>query len=453
MRSAGLQRCLMYDNLNKRQMRPANAARFGGAVRRTLVCHILNNSAQFIHSYLIYGTQDKDRMVILKKFIKVFAIIVVSLAVIVYGGVFLGHKVFFTEETSNVPTIEAVSNDRFTLGVQAHPVHPETLETFIPVLAEQLRRYNEIAPELWPNNPLVNQSLIIEGLRSKKFWLIEPDGSVTPLKKDEALSYGFTRNAYVDGFSFFDDGMYYAFSDEDLTNFLKWEKYLHLGTHDVSLFVTHEGFHRTTQGNWKSMDEIANRGRSEFLENIPARAKRNLMQKQILAAVNNPGDTQLILEALATYVDWKTYFPDDYNNAIYFERFEGTANYYEYVTGLYMGYPNRIRNSTDLDGALALLASREDVYVGYGVVRESYTVSGFACVLLDRLESDWKERLMDDPAATPIEMLYQHFIDEPLPEPKQLTQSEIDAVAEEIEKQNVNLVLPRLFRFFYDLLF
>ncbi|MCL2050866.1 MAG: hypothetical protein FWG91_03905 [Lachnospiraceae bacterium] len=388
----------------------------------------------------------------MKKSIKVFLIIIASLAVIIYGGVFLGHKVFFTEETSNVPTIEAVANDKFILGVQAHPVHPATLDAFIPVLAEQLRRHNEIAPELWPGNPLVNQSLIVEGLRSKKFWLISPDGSVTPLKKDDALSYGFTRNAYVDGFSFFDGGMYYAYSDEDLTNYLKWQKYLHLGTHDASLFVTHEGFHRT-QSNWQVMNEVSNRGRNEFLENIPARAKRTLLQKQILAAVNNPGDKQLILEALATYADWKTQFPDDYHNSIYFERIEGTANYYEYVTGLYMGYPDQIKNSMDLDSALALLASREDIYVGYGLIRECYTVSGFACVLLDRLESDWKERLMDDPYATPIEMLYQHFINEPLPEPKQITQSEIDAVAEEIQKLNVSLVLPRLFRLFYDILF
>jgi|GEM_PF-520846 len=390
--------------------------------------------------------------VLMKKFIKVFIIIIASLAIIIYGGVFIGHKIIFTEETSSVPTIEAVANDRFLLGVQAHPLQPATLEAFIPVLAEQLRLYNEIAPELWPNNPLVNQSLIIEGLRSKKFWLITPDGVATPLKKNDALSYGFIRNAYVDGFSFFDGGMYYAFSDEDLTNYLKWQKYLHLGTHDAALFVTHEGFHRT-QSKWPVMSEISNRERGEFLENTPARAKRALLQKQILAAVNKPGDTQLILEALATYVDWKTQFPDEYKNSLYFERIEGTANYYEYVTGLYMGYPEQIKNSTDLDSALALLASRDDVYVGYGLVRECYTVSGFACVLLDRLESEWKERLMNDPVATPIEMLYQHFVNELLPAPIQLTQAEIDAVAEEIQKQSVSRVLPRLFSLFYDILF
>ena len=172
-----------------------------------------------------------------------------------------------------------------------------------------------------------------------------------------------------------------------------------------------------------------------------------------MAAVHNPADTQLILAALATYADWKTQFPDEYKNSLYFERIEGTANYYEYITGLYMGYPEQIKNSDDLDIALALLASRDDVYVGYGLVRECYTVSGFACVLLDRLESDWKERLMEDPEATPIEMLYQHFINEPLPAPEQLTPAEIDAVAEEIQKLTVSRVLPRLFSLFYDILF
>ena len=75
----------------------------------------------------------------MKKFIKVFVIIIASLAIIIYGGVFLGHKLIFTEETSNVPTIEPVTNNQFLLGVQAHSLQPATLESFIPVLAEQLR--------------------------------------------------------------------------------------------------------------------------------------------------------------------------------------------------------------------------------------------------------------------------------------------------------------------------
>jgi len=394
----------------------------------------------------------------MKKFLRVLFIIVVSLVVLVYGSVFLGHKVIFKEKTSVVPTIQPVTDGTFTFGVQAQATQPATIDDFIPLLAKQVKRYNEIAPALWADNAVVNQSLVVEGLRSKKFWLIAPDGVVTPLSKAEALSYGFTRNAYVDGFSFFDGGMYYAIAEEELTNYLKWQKYLHLGTYDAVLFLTHEGFHKKEQSKWRVMSDIPNRGRGEFLENTPERAKRALLQKQILKAVSEPGDTRLILDALATYADYKIQFPDDYKNSPHFDRVEGAAYYYELVTGLYLGYPDQVKNKDDLDRALALLATREDIYVWHGLVSEGYTIGGFSCVLLDRLEpqaleSDWKRRLMDDPEATPIEMLYRHFKDETLPAPKQLTQAEIDTVSEAIQKSKEAGVKPQVFRFLYDLLF
>jgi hypothetical protein len=390
----------------------------------------------------------------LKKVIMILLIILVSFAVIIYGGVFLGHKVIFPINTSNVPTIQAVSDGVFQFGPQAHLTQPETIDEYIPVLAMQLKRYNEIAPGLWPDNALINQSAIAEGIRSRKFWLISPDGDIKPLSKKEALSYGINRQAYTGGFSFFKGGLYLAVSEEDLTNYLTWQKYLHLGTYDSILFLTHEGFHATEQGVWQYWEgTVANSGRNGFLENIPARAKRDLLQRQLLKAVSKPGDTQLILDALATYVDWKEQFPEEYKNSVYFDRIEGTANYYELVTGLYCGYPDQVKNSEDLERAIALLATRNDIYVRHGLVTECYTVGGFACVLLDRLESDWKERLMNDPYATPTEMLLQHFNNETLPVPRQLTQSEIDAVAEEIQKPDENRGMPLLFKALYDMLF
>ena len=95
----------------------------------------------------------------MKKFLKALkalAIIVVLLAALVYGGVFLGHKVFFKEETSNVPTIQPARNAEFTLGVQAH-TQPQTMDEYIDLFARQIARYNEIAPELWADSALVNR--------------------------------------------------------------------------------------------------------------------------------------------------------------------------------------------------------------------------------------------------------------------------------------------------------
>lgn len=374
------------------------------------------------------------------------------MAAIVYGGVFLGHKVIFKEESSTVPTIQAATDGTLTLGVQAHSAHPTTVEELLPIIAQQLKTYNEIAPTLWPSGAVTNQSLIIEKIRGNKLWLITPDGNITPIQKDDVAGYGAYRQAYVDGFSFYEGGLYYAIADEDVANVLKWQQYLHLGTHDTILFLSHEAFHSKEQGaKWAMMDDVPNRGRDEFLGYTPARAKRDLLQRQLLTAVSEPGDTRLILDALATYADWKVQFPDDYANSVYFDRIEGTAYYYELISGLYAGYPDQIANKNDIDRALKLLATREDIYVWHGLVAEGYIVGGFASVLLDRYVENWAVQLMADPTATPIEMLYQHFEGETLPSPVQLTQAEIDAVGAEIQEGKDTR--PRLFRFLYDILF
>jgi hypothetical protein len=390
-----------------------------------------------------------------KKGLKVFVIIVVVLVALVYGGVFLGHKVIFKEDFSTIPTIEAVTDGTMTFGVQAHPAQPDTVEDFIPVLAQQLRSYNEIAPELWYNNAIVNQTLFIEKIRGNKFWKIAPDGTATPLSKKEFKGYmgdyGFSRMSYVDGFNAFDGGMYLAIADVDVKNVLKWQKYLHLGTYDAAITFTHENFHGAEQEKWQFIGDVPNSEREEFLEDTAARAKRELLQKQLLRAVSEPGNTQLILDVLATYEDWKVQFPEDYKNAVYFDCIEGTAFYFELISSLYIGYPDQIKSRDDVDRAIALLATREDVYVDYGLVKEGYNVGGFACVLLDRLDDSWQERLVSTPNATPMEMLAEHFKGETLPEPRQITQAEIDAVGEKI--QNLPGTPAGLFRFLYDVLF
>ena len=389
----------------------------------------------------------------MKKLVKVLLIIVISLAIIVYGGVFLGHKVLFPITKSTVPTIPVLTDNTFTFGPQAHLSQPKTIEDYISVLAEQMARYNKIAPELWPGNALVDQSAIVESLKSEEFWMISPDGTVTPLTKNEVLNYGISRAAYINGFSFYEGGVYLAVDEESLTNYLTWQRYLHLGTYDPFLFYTHEGFHKREQPKWQIAEEINNRNRNSFEENIPARAKRVLLQKQLMKAVSQPGDTAPILDALATYVDWKKQFPDDYKNSVYFDRIEGTANYFEIVTGLCSGYPDQIINKRGIDRAFKLLATREDAYLRYGLIKESYTLGAFACALLDRIESDWKERLMKDPTATPIEMLLRHFNDESLPAPQQITREEINAVTKEIQKKPENRGMPLFFTFLYDILF
>jgi hypothetical protein len=132
---------------------------------------------------------------------------------------------------------------------------------------------------------------------------------------------------------------------------------------------------------------------------------------------------------------------------------EGTAYYYELISCLYASYPEKINDRESLNRALALLATREDIYVVAGLVTEGYHIGGFACVLLDRFEDDWQERLTADAEMTPIEMLSRRFADASLPAPRQPTAEEISAVEDEINQESKQSGTPNLFKMLYDLLF
>ncbi|MDR1578885.1 MAG: hypothetical protein LBS35_00890 [Synergistaceae bacterium] len=76
------------------------------------------------------------------------------------------------------------------------------------------------------------------------------------------------------------------------------------------------------------------------------------------------------------------------------------------------------------------------------IVTEGYHIGGFACVLLDRFENDWQERLMADAETTPIEMLSRRFAGANLPAPRQ-------PADEEIKESGAS----GLFKMLYNLLF
>ena len=379
------------------------------------------------------------------KILKVSLISIVSLVLIVYGGVFVGYKALVNQVSEAPgtpavePSIEPVTNGRFTLGPQAHASHPTTLKEFMPTLARQLATYNKVAPELWPDNTNVNQTLVVEDLTNETYWLIKPDGAFAEVSEKDVAHYGYERQAYPNGFSFFTGGMYLALTEEELADPSSWQKYLHLGSYDAIIWLIHEGFHEA-QRAWAETG-LTNGDREDHLDDIPARVQRAQLQKQLFHAVSHPGDTGAILAALATYEDWKTRFPKDYEDSLNADRYEGTALYYEMVASLLVGYPDQVKNLKDVDEALTLLATREDAHLGHGLVIEGYSIGGFSSVLLDRLDPEWKQRLVADPAATPIELLRQHFADQKLPAPTQLSQAEIDEITQNIAATGQELTI------------
>jgi hypothetical protein len=316
-----------------------------------------------------------------------------------------------------------VDSAGFIFGKKAYSFHPETVDEFVPIFAGQLARYNKAAHLLWPDNAVIDKSVILEDVDTNRFWLIIPDGTVEVLSEEDIETLGVSRRDAPDDFSFYEDGIYITISKKSIREQVGGEK-LHVGAYDSILWLTHEGFHKWEQdGKWNSpkSEDIPNPGRDEFLNDISARAKRNLLQRQIMQAVAENGNTALILDALATYEDYKVQNADDYRLIPYFDRIEGTAAYFEVASSLYIFYPDQIKSEEDLERAFAYLAQYEDNYLNLGIVSESYNIGTFVGALLDRVDENWKEHIRQEPLLTPMEILALHYKDETLPEPRQLT--------------------------------
>jgi hypothetical protein len=388
----------------------------------------------------------------------------VAIVVVAYGTVLVGHKVIFPIESSTTPTIDPIEDDSFHFGVQFHEKE-SNMEEFMKTLAQQMANYQARAAELWPDNKVTDKYVIAECIESGELWLLSPEGEVKKLSKDEAQSYGFVSSAYSDAFSPFEgngiSGMYLAVSEEDLNNYLVFQKYLHLGTYDVFLTYAHELFHMTEQDDaskWAAPDSISNPERSAYYEEVDARAKRYLLQEQLAAAISDAGNREkLILDALATYKDYKEKFPNDYDMTTYFDRIEGTAYYFELKSALYAGYPEQVKNPEDLYNALGLLVTRADIYRAVGAISESYRVGAFASVLLDEVSDDggaaWKKELMENAEVSPMDILEQRYAGKTLPEPQEMT-SELKAeFAQKLEAAEKKGGPTGLFRMFYNLMF
>jgi len=321
---------------------------------------------------------------------------------------------------------------------------PERVSAFVPIFAEEMARYSKSAHLCWPDNAVVGKSVVMEDVDTNSFWLIGPDGLVTELAEEDVEEMGISRREMPDDFSFYEDGMYISVSDQSVKDKYGWDK-PHVGSYDSILWLIHEGFHKWEQdGKWdKSGPESEfNPDREEFFLDIPARAKRNQLQQQLMRAVAEPGSTGLILDALATFEDYKIQNADDYQSALYYDRIEGTAQYFEVVSSLYIFYPEPIKDTKDLERAFAHLATHEDSYIKLGVISESYSIGLFACMLLDGLVGDWKERIMRESYITPLEILSSYYENEILPEPKQPTEDEIESVTEDV-REKVRFLIER----------
>lgn len=396
------------------------------------------------------------------KIIKFLFLTFIGLILLGLLAVYVGHKWIYPIPYSETQTVPDIKSDGFCLGIGCQQ-QPKTADEFIKIFADQVKNYNQNAASFWPDNKVTNLYALVQSIEHNKAWMVSPQGEIQSLTKDEVKKYAPVRNRYNIGFNYFEHdsikGVYLALSEETLTNLLEFEQYRHLGTYDLFLTYSHEMFHYLEQPNWKSTDDIKNRGRDDFYSDVDSRVIRNQIYQQILDAVAENDSLKRndhVLNALALYKKYKTDHNQDYENGKYFDRTEGTAQYFEFVSSLYSAYPKQVNSEQSLEKALTLLASQTDPYQDVGLVKSGYLIGGWTCVLLDKIQPDknaWKEQMMNNPDLTPLDLLEQIYGNSQLPEAAEATAEIKQKVEAEIQKEQDKKVAPGIFRMLYQLLF
>ena len=361
-----------------------------------------------------------------------------------------------------------------TINGEVPQLQVRTAADFIPHLAEQIRAYNEIAPILWVNNPVLDISFLLADSGLEQFWLISPSGEIDEMTHEQAIAHGFPPEMEFLLFTFFEDGsgVYLRFSDNVVTDEAAARvALLHPQTGDafrMLAFGVHELFHHLVQegsrwaenmempedldafyqefATWSEDEQAAffaqveaafpNLDREEFLENTEARAVRHTMLRQIFRALA-ADDERLVLDLLATYEHYRTNFSDEHHKSVNWDRVEGTAQYFDVLAAIMAVHSVDFSDVDRAVAELAVLADSQNSFMHYGLVKEGY-IMGWVGFLLNRYiePSAWQQRMMDEPNATFLGILSEK-IAEPLPEFTPMSAAERAAfdvrLAEEIE--------------------
>ena len=395
------------------------------------------------------------------KVLKISLIVVFSLIIILYASVFIGHKILFKPIIVEEATMEAVGYEDYKFGAKTHP-RIDDIEEFIKLYGQQVKRYGEIASQVWFEGVALDYYTILEDVASKEAWLIAPDGESRKIGEEEVSSYIKKRFNFVDGFNLFEGkgikGFYMGIDKNDLNNYRSFQGTIHLGTYYPILFYTHELFHLVTQLDWEEPEVLVNLNKDERLDDRPARMKRYLIMKQLMDALGEvENQEEHILRAVATFNDYKKNCPEDYEASKLFDKLEGMAYYFEMKTLLYAAYPDKVKSLEDIDRAISSIMSSKpfNPYTEMGVVSEGYTVGGFAGLLLDRIYEErgedteiWQKVIAHDPDVSPMDYLASLY-EENIPPAEEVNEEDFNKFAKDMEVD----VREDIFRFLYNVLY
>ncbi len=343
---------------------------------------------------------------------------------------------------------------------------PETVKDFVPLFAQQLAKYNQVAEKIWPKSAVTGVPVVLEDTESKKMWKISPEGKISTFSDKEANEmnlersespgtwgyYGKQFNKFgvdaqysLEGKTLENGGMYFSLNNAVLKDKKLWNRYPHLGSYDALVFVLHENFHIFEQEKWNKLSEadIAKIGgnKNQHLDKTEARIIRYQLIQNLMTAVAHPKNKSLVLQAIATYNEYKSKYKTDFNNAHYWDRVEGSAQYMEIMAALYTYFPEQLNTEQDITLAIQNLGKQTTGYGNStGNVEEAYDIGAFAGLLLDNYDSAWKTKLMQDKDTTPMSLLAKYFQNDKLPAYKPLDNENKNKVLQKITVKKKQLV-------------
>lgn len=209
----------------------------------------------------------------------------------------------------------------------------------MPIFADQVKHYNEIASRIRPNNAVQGFDAIVVNMDRTKARKVDMHGNLTNIPVEEADQYaetiGYDTEFYFPPATDSRKFVVLTLNDENLKNPESFKKYAHIGTYDLFITYVHELFHKYEQPKRPKPENIANREREEFSEKYEARATRGVIIQQLLNAFIYPDQTEeYIKKAVASYRNYQTTFPTDAENSHYRDKNEGTAYYVELLSSL-----------------------------------------------------------------------------------------------------------------------
>ncbi|MDG6155268.1 hypothetical protein NF716_02685 [Lactococcus formosensis] len=127
--------------------------------------------------------------------VKIIVKIITGIGIIILSSSLIGCSAGDTNKSKSVDSKQNKENKKqASFNFIANKNQPETVQDFIPVFAQQLKKYNQVAEKIWPKSAVTNIPVVLEDTDSKKMWQITPDGQINDFSNQDAEDMNVDRS-------------------------------------------------------------------------------------------------------------------------------------------------------------------------------------------------------------------------------------------------------------------